>query len=288
MSDKLLICTDMDRTLIPNGPEPESPMARQYFAALVSRPEVQLAYVTGRHQKLIQEAISNYCLPKPDFVIGDVGTTIYHVDEAATWKRQTEWEERISRDWAGNTHSDLKAMLNDIHALRLQESSKQNNFKLSFYVPLQANRDALTALIEHRFVEVGVKASLIWSIDEPAGVGLLDILPASASKFHAIEALMKIHGYTYDNTVFSGDSGNDIEVLASPVAAVLVANSQPDVQELAVLLANENGYPNRLYLAEGDFHGMNGNYTAGILEGIVHYFPYASKLIFNDETGTAS
>lgn len=284
MSDKLLICTDMDRTLIPNGPQPESPEAREYFSTLVNRQAVLLAYVTGRHQQLVQDAINDYCLPQPDFVIGDVGTTIYHVNEAATWERQAEWEDHIAQDWAGKTHADLKLLLNDIHALQLQESSRQNHYKLSFYVPLQENRQSLTSLIEQRFAEIDVKASLIWSIDEIAATGLLDILPASASKFHAIEALMKMQGFSYDNTVFSGDSGNDIEVLASPVAAVLVANSQPEVRELATLLANENGFADRLYIARGNFYGMNGNYTAGILEGIVHYFPFTRDWFLSDIT----
>lgn len=288
MSNKLLICTDMDRTLIPNGPQPESPMARQYFSALVSKPEVLLAYVTGRHQALVQDAINDYSLPLPDFVIGDVGTTIYHVENAATWERQLEWEDTIAQDWAGKTHADLKALLDDIHALKLQESSKQNHFKLSYYVPLDVNTQALTALIEQRFAEIDINARLVWSIDEPAGIGLLDILPASASKFHAIEALMKMHEFTFDNTVFSGDSGNDIEVLASPIAAILVANSQPEVRELAALLAKENGYPDRLYIAEGKFHGMNGNYSAGILEGIVHYYPYTKDWIINDRINETS
>jgi sucrose-6F-phosphate phosphohydrolase len=282
MPDKLLICTDMDRTLIPNGPQAESPLARQYFSNLVNRPEVLLTYVTGRHQKLVQEAIHNYCLPLPDFVIGDVGTTIYHVEDATTWERQLGWEDHIAQDWCGKTHADLKDLLSDIHVLQLQESSRQNHFKLSYYVPLEANSQALTTLIEQRFKEADIKARLIWSIDELEGVGLLDVLPANASKFHAIEALMKMHGFTYENTMFSGDSGNDIEVLASPIAAVLVANSQPDVRELATLLANENGHPDKLYIAEGNFHGMNGNYTAGILEGIVHYYPDTKDWILND------
>ncbi len=281
MCKQLLICTDLDRTLIPNGPEPESPMARQYFKTLANRPEVQLAYVTGRHQKLIQKAIKSYDLPLPDFVIGDVGTTIYQVHNQHDWERQAEWEARISSDWSGHSHDDLKALLKDIHALRLQEFYKQNDFKLSYYVPQQVNREAVAALIEHRFATIEVDASLIWSVDEPAGVGLLDILPASASKFHAIEALIQMHGYNHDNTVFSGDSGNDIEVLASPIASTLVANSQPDVQELEQLLAKENGCPDKLYLAQGGFEGLNGHYSAGILEGIVHYFPDVRDWIFD-------
>ena len=38
----LLLCTDLDRTLIPNGREPESPEARPWFRRLAAEPEVAL------------------------------------------------------------------------------------------------------------------------------------------------------------------------------------------------------------------------------------------------------
>ena len=273
MTDRLLICTDLDRTLIPNGPQSESPHAREHFAALAARPEVTLAYVSGRHRALVEKAIHNYRLPLPDYVVGDVGTTIYHVGPERDWLPQTAWEAEIARDWAGRNHADLKALLQDLQDLRPQECAKQNNFKLSYYVPLQSDRNALSAVIRHRLTSAGVEANLIWSVDDPEGVGLLDILPARASKYHAVEALMKLRSFTYDNTVFCGDSGNDIEVLASPIPAVMVANGQPDVQELARRLADEMGHGDQLYIAQGGFMGMNGNYSAGILEGIAHYHP---------------
>jgi hypothetical protein len=62
-------------------------------------------------------------------------------------------------------------------------------------------------------------------------------------------------------------------VLASRVPAVLVANSRPDVQDLALELAEEAGTLPWLYIAEGGFLGMNGNYAGGMLEGIAHYHP---------------
>lgn len=273
MSERLLICTDLDRTLIPNGPQSESSGARARFAALVSRPGVTLAYVSGRHRALVEQAITNYRLPVPDFVIGDVGTTIYHVGPEQDWTHQTAWENEIGQDWAGRTHADLKALLQDLSALRLQECAKQNRYKLSYYVPLHIDRDVLSATIRRRLEAAGIRAGLIWSVDEPMGIGLLDVLPARASKYHAIEALMRLHGFDYGNTVFCGDSGNDLEVLASPIPAVLVANSQPDVQDLARRQADAQGYGEQLYIAQGGFMGMNGNYSAGMLEGIAHYHP---------------
>jgi sucrose-6F-phosphate phosphohydrolase len=273
MVDKLLVCTDLDRTLIPNGPQSESQGARKHFTTLINRPEVTLTYVSGRHRKLIEKAIAHYNLPQPDFVVGDVGTSIYHVGTEQDWQRQTAWEKEIARDWGNKSHADLKNLLLGIQELRLQQHTKQNRYKLSYYVPLQSEQAILSAQIRERLSRENVRASLIWSVDEPNGIGLLDILPERATKFHAVEALMKEHNFDLGNTVFCGDSGNDIEVMASAIPAVLVANSLPDVKQLARELADTNGFAEQLYVAQGNFMGMNGNYAAGMLEGIAHYYP---------------
>jgi sucrose-6F-phosphate phosphohydrolase len=275
MVDRLLLCTDLDRTLIPNGKEPESADAREHFAVLVARPEVTLAYVSGRHRALVEQAISEYALPLPDFVVGDVGTTIYHVGSQQEWQLQNAWEDAIAQDWNGKHSAELETLLHDISTLKLQEAEKQNRFKLSYYVNLNQDQDALTAKIQTRLQTENIKARLVWSHDEAAAVDLLDVLPARASKYHALEALMQLQGFDYASTVFSGDSGNDLEVLASPIPAVLVANAQPSVRELASRLASEGGHREQLYIAQGNFMGMNGNYSAGILEGVTYYQPQA-------------
>lgn len=84
-------------------------------------------------------------------------------------------------------------------------------------------------------------------------------------------------GFTLENTVFSGDSGNDLEVLSSPVKAILVANATAELKQTAQRQAGKSGYSAALYLARGGCLGMNGNYSAGILEGIIHYMPQAYK-----------
>jgi HAD superfamily hydrolase (TIGR01484 family) len=273
MHERLLVCTDLDRTLLPNGPESESPDARARFSRLAAHPQVTLAYVSGRHRALVEQAMFNYLLPLPDFVVGDVGTTIYRVGKQQAWTRITTHAAEFASDWANQSHHDLKTLLHDLPDLRLQELSKQNDYKLSYYVPLDNDRKALSAVIRHRFESAGIHAALIWSTDEPMAIGLLDILPECASKLHAVEALMHMNGFDNSNTVFCGDSGNDIEVLASPIPAVLVANGHGDVKQLARQLADESGSGAQLYIAQGGFMGMNGNYSAGILEGIAHYHP---------------
>ena len=203
-----------------------------------------------------------------------MGSTIYKY-EANSLLRMREWDDLIAFDWAGNTHADLKAMFVDLTELRLQELNKQNIHKLSFYIPLNTDHEKLITRMKSRLEQSGINASLIWSVDEPAGVGLLDVLPGNATKRHAIEFLMQRYGFTLENTVFAGDSGNDLPVLTSPIHSILVANASDSVRIAATQLASDAGLSDALYLAHGGYRQMNGNYSAGILEGVVHYIPEA-------------
>lgn len=273
MAARLLICTDLDRTLLPNGPQPESAGVRERFAALVERPEVTLAYVSGRHRELLEAAIDEYALPLPDFAVGDVGTTIYEVGRGRQWQRVAAWERNIERDWNGLGWEDLQKALADLAELQLQEAERQNTCKLSYYLPPDFDRERLAPLIESRLEALGASTRLVWSVDDTTGTGLLDVLPVRASKYHAIRSLMRSQAFATTETVFCGDSGNDIEVLSSAIPGVLVANSQPEVRALAEHLAQKEGHADRLYVARGGFRGLNGNYAAGMLEGIAHYHP---------------
>lgn len=272
MTKRILICTDLDRTLLPNGSQPESPKARHYFNRLISRSEITLAYVSGRNRELVQEAIREYRLPVPDWVVGDVGTTIYRI-EAGSWQPWPQWEQEIAPAWRGLTGMELRPLFTDLPNLRLQEESKQNRFKLSYYLSLPMDIQTLQTEMTHRLRARGIAASLIFSTDENASIGLLDVLPKKATKLHALEFLMQRQGFELARTVFAGDSGNDLPVLISAIPSVLVANASSEVVEQAENLARQQGTLSTLYLAQGNFLGMNGNYSAGILEGVGHYLP---------------
>jgi sucrose-6F-phosphate phosphohydrolase len=266
---RFLLCTDLDRTLIPNGKQPESPQAMDRFKQLVNCEEVTLVYVTGRHHALIEQAIVEFDLPRPDFAIADVGTTIYRIDSSG-WRQWDEWDAQIAPDWQGLTHDELYRLLSVFPALKLQEAEKQNRHKLSFYVALDTDVKELLDEVDARLKYSDVRANLIWSIDEKAELGLLDVLPVGANKLHAIRFMMQQLGFSHENTVFAGDSGNDLDVLLSDIPAVLVANADAEVRSLAA-----KAHKDTLYIAAGGYLGMNGNYSAGILEGVAHYLPEA-------------
>jgi hypothetical protein len=55
--------------------------------------------------------------------------------------------------------------------------------------------------------------------------------------------------------------------------AILVKNVAQDVKNKALEILSHEQMTDYLYLARGNFFGMNGNYSAGVLEGLNHFFP---------------
>lgn len=271
-SNKILLCMDMDRTALPNGQQDESPQARKRLRQIASRAEITIAYVSGRRKELQIEAIEKYDLPQPAFGVADVGTTIYEVEDQE-WTPLVDWREEIARSWQGRTADAIKPLLEDLPELQLQEPEAQGPFKLSYFAAYDLKHDEIVRRIQGRLDPEGFRTSIIWSVDETTDTGLLDLLPERATKLHAVEFLMKRVGVDDRRMVYAGDSGNDLPVLTSGRQAVLVANAIPEVRDQAVNGVRERDCPDRLYVARGGFLGMNGNYAAGILEGLAHFVP---------------
>ena len=274
----ILICSDLDRTLIPNGYQKESAYARPVFRQLAENANIYLAYVSGRDRKLILDATEEFNLPIPDYAIGDVGTTLYRVINGNCHLSE-DWSDEIRQDWKGLSWEGLAEFLEDMEEIRLQEPEKQGQYKLSFYTDQNVDHHHLKENIRLDLAQKGIHANIIWSVDEISDRGLLDILPARSNKLHAIEFLMQQEKFSEERTVFAGDSGNDLDVLTSGLQAILVRNADDAIRQEAVEILTDKQLMNRLYLPKGKCWGMNGNYAAGVLEGLVHYIPETGELI---------
>ena len=275
---KILICSDLDRTIIPNGYQEESVRARPVLRQLAENPSIYLAYVSGRDKKLILDAIDEFYLPVPDYAIGDVGTTLYRVTDGR-WQLSDDWSDEIGEDWRGFGWEKLAAFLENMEAIRLQEPEKQSRYKLSFYTDQDIDHQQLTKKIRVILANEGIRAGVIWSVDEISANGLLDIVPALANKLHAIRFLMQQEQFPAERTVFAGDSGNDLDVLTSGLQAILVKNATDEVRKETIETLSAKQMADCLYLARGNFYGMNGNYAAGLIEGLAHYIPETDNLI---------
>ncbi len=279
MKTPLLLCCDLDRTVLPNGLEPEDPRALQTFREVTDHPDITLAYVTGRSRTLTEKAIERWDLPQPEIVATDVGSTIYSIGTPGQWESWNSWHHKIAEDWNGYTVQDMARALSHIAALTPQPDDRQTPFKLCYFAPPDADGTALVDKIRGSLSTLDVRAEVIWSIDETVPIGLIDVVPASATKQGAVYHIMEQLGFTVDNTLFAGDSGNDLPVLTGPIKSVLVANATEAVRMAAIEGAQNHGTADALYLAKGGMSGLDGCYSAGILEGLHHYFPdYCSWL----------
>lgn len=270
----LLLCSDLDRTLIPNGSQAESELARPLLTRLALHPKVRLAYVSGRDRKLVEQALTDYQLPAPDFVIGDVGTTLYRLRDGA-WLLDPAWQEHIGADWNGLEQGELDELIaaKEVEHIWLQPPEKQNTFKLSYFTDPDVERSRLIEEIRTILEANKVAANLIWSLDEAENLGLLDVLPASANKLEAITFLLDQEGIPQQQAVFAGDSGNDLDALTSGLQAILVKNAAADVRREAIAALTEKQQQSRLYCAQGSLSSLNGNYAAGVVEGMLYFFP---------------
>jgi len=269
---RLLLCTDLDRTLIPNGTAGEDAQAREIFNKLCHHPGVTLVYVTGRDHRLVLDAVKTYQLPQPDYALTDVGSTIYRILNG-DWHQLETWNHHLCARWPKGTIARIRSLVGRVSGPYLQEEAKQNTFKVSYYVPPQLCVDQIIESIDKQLEYEKIVANLIWSIDEQKDVGLLDILPDRADKRQAIRFLQQQLGFGDNELLFAGDSGNDLQVINSDIPSILVANAATPIKEAALSWAQQNDQVDTLYLARGGLLAMNGNYSAGILEGVCHFQP---------------
>jgi hypothetical protein len=262
-----ILATDMDRTLLPNGKWEADSEAISLFNNLTEQEDVLVVYVTGRNLNLTENAIREFGVRYPDVLCGDVGTTIRkYVHEQ--WQFDEGWSDLIhlrSPRWDAGA---IKNAVAGIDGLREQESEHLNPFKQSYYVD-HARKEQILGEVDDR-VKGKFDEVIVYSFDSQDGKGLLDFLPESATKQTALEYVAEEFGSAREDVVFCGDSGNDIFPLTAGFSGVLVKNADQQLVDNVREAMRENPQL-KLYFARGNFKGLNGYYTSGVIEGAYHY-----------------
>jgi sucrose-6F-phosphate phosphohydrolase len=262
-----ILATDLDRTLLPNGSWKADDQAIDLFNELTEKNDVLVVYVTGRNLALTENAIREYGVRYPDVLCGDVGTSIRKYRNGK-WSFDDGWVAHVRRASPRWDAAAIRDAVSGIEGMREQESEHQNQFKQSYYVEHDKNDEILKqvdARVKGRFDEV-----IIYSFDSQDGKGLLDFLPASATKQTALEYVAGEFGAAKEEVVFCGDSGNDIFPLTAGFCGVLVRNADDQLVENVKQAIAENPAL-KVYFAQGDFKGLTGYYTSGVIEGAYHY-----------------
>lgn len=262
-----VLATDLDRTLLPNGRWPADPGAVALFNTLTDRHDLLVVYVTGRSVRLTEEAIREFGLRYPDTLIGDVGSSIQRYS-ANAWIADRGWATYVRRTSPRWDAQAVRTALADVDGLVEQDRSHCGAFKQSWYLDHE-RRASILAQVEQRAGN-RFDAVVIYSHDSETGHGLLDLVPASATKQTALEYVADSEGVARRDVVFCGDSGNDVFPLTAEFSGVLVRNADEQLVG-SVKRARVRNPDLRVYFAQGGFRGLNGYYTGGVLEGAAHY-----------------
>ncbi|MDH3353040.1 MAG: HAD-IIB family hydrolase [Nanoarchaeota archaeon] len=264
-----IIATDLDRTLLPNGNHKIDKNAYSIFKKEIKKNNIMLIFVTGRSKKQVKESMKKYDIPKPQYIITDVGTKIYKY-ENNKMLQMSSWNEVLENDWEKLRGEKINALLSDVDGLQLQEKAKLNDFKQSYYTKILKNPDLLREEIMALLKKNNVPSTVVYSVDVNKGVGLLDVMPKSGNKNAALKFLIKKLKVKKSDVLYSGDSGNDLSLLASDYSGILVKNASDDVKRRLEKYRKEKNAKNEIYIAQGK-DGLNGNYVSGIIEGARHF-----------------
>ena len=253
-----VLATDLDGTFIPLPDRADNQTALETFRQARASNRLGLVFATGRHFESVLEAMRRHALPAPDWIVCDVGTTI-HRRAGGGFERYVPFEALLAEQTRGADRATVERLLADVEGLTLQAPEHQQRFKISYDSTANA-ADRLAALANQRLQDAGLPYVCLASIDPFHPQGLLDVLPAGASKAAALIWLATHADFAPDEVVFAGDSGNDYAALVCGFRAIVVANAPAELAAEARCELARRGLEHRLFQASLPA-------TSGVLEG---------------------
>lgn len=232
------LATDLDCTFLGG-----SKLERQslYNWIEMHRSVVELIFVTGRDLPFIEKSCAEGMMPWPDYVVGDVGTTIAaHDRRAGQLVPDPELEAPIAALW-GNGITEIRDRLERASGIEPQDVSFRH--RMSYHYDPHSFDPQI-----QRVIEVAGFDCLI------SDNRFLDILPKGVSKGPSLLRLLEACGTPHDAVLVAGDTLNDLSLFETGLKGVAVGNSEPALMQK--IKEREN-----VYLAHG--HG-----AGGVLEAI--------------------
>ncbi|NES67702.1 MAG: HAD-IIB family hydrolase [Okeania sp. SIO2D1] len=237
----LVLATDLDGTFLGGS---DRQRAEFYEYLQKHRDRLLLVFVTGRDVEFVQSLCEDSKFPNPDYIIGDVGTTVVHGKTLEPLESIQRWVEEI---W-GNASDCVKEMMANEPGIELQECSGPRRVSY-YYKPEKLQESTVQKVVDAGF-------DCILSADV-----YLDVMPKGVSKGPTLMKFIELLGLNTDNVIPAGDSLNDLSLFKTGLKSVAVGNAEPKLVKHIATMDNvyHSPYPG----------------TAGIWDGLKHY----SKLI---------
>lgn len=207
---RFTLATDLDGTFL-GGPAAARDALYQWIEA--NRDSTGLIFVTGRDPEFIMQMCREEGLPWPEYVVGDVGTTIAEVGADGHVTPIPALEADIARLW-NDAGAAVRQALDAAPGLTLQPTA----FRYRVSYDLDPSRFDPAA--KSRVKALG----LDWLISDDR---YFDVLPPGISKGPSLKRLIAHLNIPPARLLCAGDTLNDLSMLASGLPAVAVGNSEP-------------------------------------------------------------
>lgn len=207
---RLVLATDLDGTFLGGS----SDDCRSLYAHLSARDDVMLIFVTGRDIAFIAELIRSPGMPRPDYIIGDVGTSIY---DGATFEPVAALEAPIAAQW-NNANARVVDMLHGEPGLKLQATPFRHRVSYD-YQPSDLSQQSVAKVEAAGF-------DCLLSADR-----FFDVLPKGVSKGPTLTRLVAALGLDAETVLVAGDTMNDLSLFQTGFKGVAVGNREPRLTE---------------------------------------------------------
>ncbi len=199
----MLLATDLDGTFLAG----EKKDKKKLYEWLNKDCSIDLVFVTGRGLQHVLPLLKQNYLPKPDFLICDVGATITYNDGTIIEELTNE----IENKWPGKEliFSELK----NFHNLKLQGESHSR--RCSFFCNEEDISEEITNLIQ------SIGCDYLFS-----GGKYFDVLPKGVNKGSSIKKLINFLGIESKFVLTAGDTLNDLSMFQNDFYGVCVGNSE--------------------------------------------------------------
>ncbi|OSP56615.1 HAD-IIB family hydrolase [Pseudoruegeria sp. SK021] len=203
------LATDLDGTFL-GGTDADRQRLYRWIEA--HRSSVGLIFVTGRDPDFITELVRSGQAPRPDYVVGDVGTTIAQVAEDATVHPIPALEADISQRWNDSAEA-VRAALADHPGLTLQPTAFRH----------RVSYDLHPDHFDRKSIETVRDMDLDHLISDNR---YFDVLPRGVSKGPSLLRLLAHLEVPQAQVLAAGDTMNDLTMLICGVPAVAVGGSE--------------------------------------------------------------
>jgi hydroxymethylpyrimidine pyrophosphatase-like HAD family hydrolase len=202
----LALATDLDGTFL-GGSEQER---RELYSHLQARRDVDLIFVTGRDIGFIATLIETPGMPRPRYIIGDVGTSIY---DGRSLQPLADLEAPIAARW-NDAGPRIIEMLDGAPGLRLQATRFRH--RISYDCDLAALDPLSIAKVEAAGFDCLLSAGRFF-----------DVLPKGISKGPTLSRLVGDLQIAPQSVLVAGDTMNDLSLFETGFKGVAVGNSEP-------------------------------------------------------------